>query len=122
MHLRMRSVAKLGGARNAGSPKDIRVVRSGAGLLPHLERLDDVADLDVVVVAQGQTALETLADLGGVVLEPLERGDGEILRHHRTVAQEPGLGVAADDARPHDATRDAAEPGRAADLADLRRT
>src|SRR5215475_7283975 len=36
-----------------------------ARLLPHLVRLDEVADLDVVVVAQSQTTLEALADLGG---------------------------------------------------------
>src|SRR5438445_11011373 len=38
-----------------------------ARLLPHLVGLDDVADPDVVVVAERQAALEALADLGRVV-------------------------------------------------------
>src|SRR5215468_5205477 len=42
--------------------------RSGSRHLPHLERLDHVADLDVAV-ADTDAALEALADLGGVVLE-----------------------------------------------------
>src|SRR5262249_10732581 len=85
--------------------------RSHPRLLAHLERLDDVADLDVVVVAEGQTALVALADLGRVVLEPLERGDGEVLRHHHAVAQQPGLGVAPQYPGPDDAAGDVAELG-----------
>src|SRR5437763_4634862 len=92
----------------------------GAGLFPHLVRLDDVADLDVVVVAERQTALEALADLGGVLFEPLERGDGDVLGHHRPVAQQPGLGVAPEETRPDDAAGDVADLGRTEHLADLR--
>ena len=39
-------------------------------LLPHLERLDHVIDLDVVVRPEADTALVAVADLGRVVLEP----------------------------------------------------
>src|SRR2546430_8493290 len=91
-----------------------------AGLFPHLVRLDDVADLDVVVVAERQAALEALADLGGVLLEPLERGDGDVLGHHRPVAQQPGLGVAPQETRPDDAAGDVADLGRTEHLPDLR--
>src|SRR5437016_2889502 len=91
-----------------------------ARLLPHLVGLDEVTDPEVVVVAERQAALEALADLGRVLLEPLERGDGDVLRHHRAVADQPGLGVAPDEAGPDDAAGDVADPGRAEDLADLR--
>src|SRR5215210_5404152 len=43
---------------------------SAARDLPHLERLDDVADPDVLVVPEHQTAFEALADLGDVVPLP----------------------------------------------------
>src|SRR5689334_6860441 len=94
---------------------------SDARLLAHLERLDHVADRDVVVVAERDTALEALADLGRVVLEPAQAGDRQVVRHDRPVADEPRLGVAPDESRPDDATRDVAETRRAEDLADLRR-
>ena len=44
------------------------------GSLPDLDlvRLDHVADLDVVVAGDLHAALEALADLADVVLEPLE--------------------------------------------------
>src|SRR5690348_5088727 len=65
--------------------------RSTAGsdprLLPHLVGFDDVAEVQIVVVAQSQTTLVALADLGGVVLEALERGEAEVLGHHLPVAQ-----------------------------------
>ena len=44
-----------------------------AGDLPLLERLDDVAGLEVLEVGEADAALEALADLAGVFLEPLER-------------------------------------------------
>ena len=47
----------------------------GARLFPHLVGLDGVLDLDVVPGAKADTAFEALADLGGIVLEPLERVD-----------------------------------------------
>src|SRR3954451_2014347 len=96
--------------RGPGDPALHELPTSGAGLLPHLERLDDVADLDVVEVAERDAALEALADLGGVFLEPAEAGDGEVLRHHSAVAEEPRLAVAPDEAGPDDAARDVAEP------------
>src|SRR5450756_2228601 len=53
-----------------------------ARLLPHLVRLDHVIDLDVVERPQPDAALVTVADLGRIVLEPLERVDGEAFAHH----------------------------------------
>jgi dye decolorizing peroxidase len=44
-----------------------------ARLLAHLEGLDHVADLDVVEGPEVDAALEALADLGDVVLEPPQR-------------------------------------------------
>src|SRR3954452_9431364 len=93
---------------------------SGARDLAHLEGLDDVADLDVLEVPEHQTTLEALADLGRVVLLPLERGQVEVVGDHGTVAQHPGLGVAPDDPAGDHATRDVADLGRAEDLTDLR--
>src|SRR6202043_2424942 len=58
---------------------------SGARLLPHLERLDDITDPDVVV-AEPDAALEALADLGRVILEPAQRLDGQVARYHDAVA------------------------------------
>jgi hypothetical protein len=62
----------------ASSGRGILVVmRSAAGLLHHLGRLDLVADLDVVVLAEADTGLEVRADLGDVVLEATQRLDGQ---------------------------------------------
>src|ERR1700710_1579506 len=79
-------------------------------LLAQLERLDHVIDLDVVERAQPDAALEALADLGRVLLEPLERAHGEVVRHHRAVPHQPGLGVAPDLARPHQTAGHVADP------------
>src|SRR4051794_17904991 len=89
-------------------------------LLAHLEGLDHVADLRGAEAAQRQTTLEALTDLGGVVLEPLERADRDVVRHHDTVAQDARLGVAADDAGADQTAGDVADLGRTEDLADLR--
>src|SRR4029450_13609404 len=90
-------------------------------LLAHLEGLDHVADLRGAEAGQRQTALEALADLGGVVLEPLERADRDVVRHHDALAQHARLRVAADDAGPDQAAGDEADLGRAEHLTDLRR-
>src|SRR5438552_1122375 len=74
--------------------------RSRPGDLPFLERLDQVTRLEVLVVAEADAALEALADLAGVVLEPLERGDLP-LPEDDAVAEEPDLGPAGDDTRPY---------------------
>src|SRR5215203_1543656 len=92
---------------------------SAARLLPHLERLDDVVDLDVVVRPEADAALVALADLGRVVLEPLERLDREVVRHDGAVADEPCPGVAADLAAAHQAAGDVAELAGPEHLADL---
>src|SRR5665648_770957 len=90
-----------------------------ARLFPHLVRLDHVIDLDVVERPQPDAALVTVADLGRIVLEPLERVDGEALAHHLGAPQHPGSRAAADDARPHERTGDVAEPAGAEHLAHL---
>src|SRR4051812_33427709 len=91
-----------------------------ARLLAHLEGLDHVADLRRAEPAQRQTTLEALADLGGVVLEPAQRADRDVLRHHDTVAQDARLGVAADETGADHTAGDETDLGRAEDLADLR--
>src|SRR5690606_5582085 len=94
---------------------------SVAGLLLHLEGLDHVALRDVDALAEADTALEALADLGDVVLLAAQRLDGELLLDHDAVAHQAGLGIAADGPGPHDRTGDVADLGGAEDLADLRR-
>src|SRR5215468_320060 len=88
-------------------------------LLPHLVGLDHVAEVDVVV-AKADAALEALADLGDVVLEPAQRVDREALRDHDAVADQAGLAAAVDRARAHDAAGDVAGPRHPEDLPDLR--
>src|SRR4051812_40414769 len=67
-----------------------------ARLLTHLERLDDVVDLDVVERPQTDTALVALADLGRVVLEAAQRLDGQVVRATAPAPIRPGLGVGDD--------------------------
>src|SRR3954447_6392237 len=88
--------------------------------LPHLEGLDDVALLDVLVVPQDQTTLEALADLGCVVLLPLQRRQVEVVRDDGSVADQSDLGIASDDTAGDHAARDVAELRRAEDRPDLR--
>src|SRR4249919_2194017 len=96
--------------------------RSGSGPrnLLHLEGFDDVALLDVLVVPQDETALEALADLGCVVLLPLQRRQVEVVRHDGAVADQSYLGVASDHTAGDHAAGDVAELRRAEDRADLR--
>src|SRR6478736_273561 len=93
---------------------------SAARDLAHLERLDDVAFLDVLEVAQHQTTLEALADLGGVVLLALERLQVQVVGDDGAVADDADLGVAPDHAAGDHATGDVADLGRAEDRTDLR--
>src|SRR4051812_6985394 len=93
---------------------------SGARLLAHLEGLDHVADLRRAEPAQGHTTLEALADLGGVVLEPAQRADRDIVGHHGAVPQDAGLGVAAEETGADQTAGDETDLGRAEDLANLR--
>src|SRR4029079_14940035 len=67
-------------------------------------------------------ALEALADLGDVVLEPAQPGDLEALPDDRAVAQDPSATAAADLPVPDDRPGDVAELARPEDLADLRLT
>src|SRR5215207_1446518 len=89
-----------------------------AGFLPHLVRLDDVADPDVGVVGERHAALVALSNLGDVVLLPPKRGN-RALRDNHAFAQQPGLGVPADRATDDHAAGDNAGLGRAEDLPDL---
>src|ERR1700712_3505879 len=84
-----------------------------ADLLLHLDRLDLVADLDVVELAEADAGLEVRAHLGDVILEPPERIDGQVVADHDAVADDPRLGVSGDDARSHDDTGDVADLGGA---------
>src|SRR6185437_15547684 len=92
----------------------------GPRLLPHLERLDDVLDPNVAV-ADADTALVALADLGHVLLEPAQAFDREVVGDDHAVPDDPRLAVARDRAGADDAARDVADPRHPEDLADLRR-
>src|SRR5690606_21278665 len=100
-------------------PSDQQRPGSVARLLLHLVRLDDVADLDVVVVTEADTALESFADLGDVILDPAQRRDVEVLGHHDPVPDQPGRGVAPHDTTGHHAPGDVADPRGAEHFADL---
>src|SRR5580658_2031915 len=78
-------------------------------LLPHLEGFNHVAELDVAV-PDPDAALEALADLGRVILEPAQRLDAEAVLNHDTVPDQAGSAVSRDRARPDDTT------GHVADL------
>src|SRR5690242_3318714 len=93
--------------------------RSGPRLLPHLEGLDGVTDPDVVV-ADADTALEALADLGRILLEPAQRVHRQVVGDHHAVPDQPCLGAAADQATAHDGPGDIADPRYPEDLPDLR--
>src|ERR1700761_9218358 len=94
-------------------------IRSGPRLLPHLEGLDRVLDPEVVV-ADPDTALVALADLGRVVLEPAQRVHREVVGDDHPVPDDPRLAAAVNRAGPHDAARDVADLRYPEDLPDLR--
>src|SRR5260370_31324285 len=73
---------------------------SGPWNLPHLEGLDRVLDPDVVV-ADADTALVALADLGRVVLEPPQRLHRQVVGDHHSVPAQPRLAAAGARAAPH---------------------
>src|SRR5262245_14225594 len=87
-------------------------------LLDHLEGLDDVAHLDVVVPSDPETALEAFLDLAHVVLEALQRvelaGVDDL-----AVANQAHPVVALDEALHHVAAGDVAELGDLEDLTHL---
>src|SRR5438034_1113108 len=58
------------------------------GLLPYLERFQDVTDLDVPESLQGDPALESFSHLARVVLEPPQRCNLPLVYHH-AVADDP---------------------------------
>src|SRR3954453_13458919 len=87
--------------------------------LLHPERLDPVADLEVVVVLDADAALESLAHFPDVVLEALEAGERAGV-HRASIADDPRLGGALDDAVPHRAARDGAHLAHLEELQHLR--
>src|SRR5208282_6101330 len=93
---------------------------SGPWLLPHLEGLDRVPDPDVVV-ADADTALVALADLGRVLLEPPQRLHRQVVGDHHAVPGQPRLVTAVDRAAADDAAGHVADPGYPEDLPDLGR-
>src|SRR5215210_7922433 len=91
---------------------------SDAGDFALFEGLDEVARLEVLKVAETDTALETFADFASVFLEPLERLD-RAFPDDRSIAKEAHLGATGDLPAAHEATGDCADPRHAEDLADL---
>src|SRR5690606_13019202 len=83
---------------------------SGTRYLADLVHLDQVAFLDIVEVGQTDSALETLGNLAGVVLEPLQGVDGARVGHD-PVAEQSGPGAALDDSLGDIAAGHGAGPG-----------
>src|SRR5665811_1437585 len=92
---------------------------SGARDLAHLVGLDDVVNPDVVEAAQVDTALESLANLGHVVLETTQTGDLDALTDDSTRTDDPRLGAALDLPGADQRSGDIAELGGLEDLAHL---
>src|SRR5262245_51215437 len=85
------------------TPTNMGSLKGGLDLF-ELERLDDVAFLDVVVALETDTALDPLANLARIVFEALEAH--ELARpHDHAVAHQTHIGGALDDAFAHDAAR-----------------
>src|SRR5690606_37538761 len=83
-----------------------------------LEDLDHVADLDIVETVQPDTAFETGADFGHVVLEPAQRRDAALVDDD-IVAHETRPEVAADMAFGDQTAGGLAELARLEHVADL---
>src|SRR5690625_5502670 len=98
-----------------GAPPQVVLV---AGLLAHLEGLDDVA-LGDVAETESDTALEALPDLGDIVLLPAQRLDREVVGHDDAIAHQARLGVAADKTAAHLRACTVAELGGTAHLQNL---
>src|SRR5579859_6890436 len=101
--------------RYAINPAATARSRDRAGDLLHLEALDDVADLDVVVILEGHAALVAFLDLAHLVLEALECLEGTLVDDD-VVAQQADAGAALDRTLGHHAARDLAD---LADVEDL---
>src|SRR5262249_33918718 len=78
--------------------------------------LNHVAFLDVVKVADGDTAFHAVADFAGIVFEAFERRDFSFINLH-AVAHQTNIGVALDDAIEHIASGHGADLGYAEGLA-----
>src|SRR5688572_16812627 len=88
----------------------------------HRKHFDDVADLQVAVVAQADAAFEARLDLADIVLEPAQRADLAFV-HDDVVAQQAGVGLAGtgDTAVGDHAAGDRADFRHLEHLAHLRR-
>src|SRR5690606_39278975 len=86
--------------------------------LADLEDLEVVADLDIVVATQGDTAVETRADFLDVVLETTQGFQMTSPKDH-VVAQQTDLGVATHHAIRDHTTSHLTDARDAVDLADL---
>src|SRR5688500_944010 len=82
-------------------------------------RLEDVADLDVVVVGELDAALEAGLHLADVLLHAAERLDRQVLRDDRAAAGEADLAAALDVAVGDEAAGDVAEAADLEHLPDL---
>src|SRR6266567_3088658 len=77
--------------------------------LTGLERLDDVAFLDVIEAVEQDSALEAFGDFARIILEPLELGDRRLV-DDRPVADDTCLRGAADDAARDHAAGNRSQP------------
>src|SRR6185369_6886285 len=91
------------------------------GELLDLERLDDIAGLDVVVILQADTAFVTAGNFLLIVLEAAQRGHLPFVDHY-VVAQQAYLGVAQHLAVLDVTAAHVADLGYREDLADFRPT
>src|SRR5512147_1202293 len=87
--------------------------------LLHLEALDAITDLDVLVVGKGDAALEPFPNLADVLLKVLQLGKFALVDDH-VVAQQPYLAAPADDTLDHSTASDLAHLGDREDLAYFR--
>src|SRR5512139_1689445 len=84
------------------------------------ERLDHVADLEIIVVLEAYAALEAGLDFADVVLEPAQRADAA-LEDLDAVADESDPVVARDRPVLHEASADVADARNLEHLAHLHR-
>src|SRR5687767_5895414 len=82
-------------------------------------RLEDVADLDVVVVGELDAALEAGLDLADVLLHTAERLDRQVFGDDRPAAGEADLAAALDVPVGDEAAGDVAQAADLEHLADL---
>src|SRR5437762_1468762 len=82
------------------------------------EGLDYIANFDVTVTGDADTALHTVAHFGDIVFEAAQRTDAPLVDHH-VVAQQTHIGIALDHAIDHRATSDGSDLGHSEGVADF---